>query len=312
MMGRFSSTRQKLVLASLVVALSATSAWSISWWGKRDNREGLLTMVNNRVILFPEEGAAKAAALNDAFQINDRIKTRSRSAARILFMEDSFLNIGADTTYVLTKSRYDEVTGARDMGFSLAVGKVRLAVGRLFGRGSASVDTPTAVVGVKGTDVHIGYDERMKRTFVLVFQGSVDITSKNPALAGIVTTVKAGSYTEVDDSATPPEVQPAPASLVESTINSTDVFADPPRTTPDVPIADASIEPPGLDSGAGTDISDAHLNQVSQTAGSIASSTSTPATAQTDDVAGLDQPAILPPPVPPVTTTPPDQCPNCP
>ena len=79
MMHQFRNTRQKLLLAALIVALSASSAWSISWWGKRDNREGLLTMVRNRVILFPEEGAAKPAALNDAFQINDRIKTRSRS-----------------------------------------------------------------------------------------------------------------------------------------------------------------------------------------------------------------------------------------
>jgi hypothetical protein len=307
MMRRVSNTPGRLAVTFLLLALGGSAAWSISWWGKRDNREGLLTMVRNRAVLFPQEGAAQPAALNDAFQVGDRMRVYPDSAVRVLFMEDSFLNVGANTTYDLTKSRYDEITGARDIGFGLVAGKVRLAVGRLFGRGSASIDTPTAVVGVKGTDVHVAYDEESHRTLILVYQGQVEVTPKDPALSGTTTTVPAGSYTEVEEGPAPPVVEVAPPSLIESTQAETDVFSDPVRTTPEATVADASTPPPPPTTVVQTDVTEAVVSRETVTVANVAGGQSSPVVSQTSSNTGLDQPIVLP-----SATVPPDQCPGCP
>lgn len=306
-----STLHRALVLPLLL--LLASPAGAVSWWGKRDNREGLLAMVRNRALLFPQDGAAKPAELNDAFQVGDKLKTYPDSACRVLFMEDSFLNIGPATEYSLTRSRYDEITGARDIGFGLAAGKVRLAVGRLFGRGSASVETPTAVVGVKGTDVIVGYDPRIKRTLVLVLQGEVDVRSANPQLSGVIETVPAGSFTEVGDAAPPSEPQPAPPGMIETNLGETSVPSDPARSTPEVTVSEATTvpEPPPVPI-ATTDEVALNLDVMNQLQnGAPGNGTSDPNAGQTSPNAGLDQPPpeVLPPPV---TSIPPDQCPGCP
>jgi hypothetical protein len=304
----------RVALPAALVAALAVPAEAASWWGKRDNREGLVAMVRNRALLFQKDGPAKPAELNDAFQIGDRLKTYDASAARILFMEDSFLNIGPATEYALTRSRYDEITGARDIGFALAAGKVRLAVGRLFGRGSASVETPTAVVGVKGTDVIVGYDSKVKRTLVLVLQGEVELRSSNPQLSAVVTTVSAGTYSEVGESTPPSTPQPAPEALIEASVGETAVEPDPERTTPDVTVAEAEVIPQAPPAALGTEVTDMGLLAQAVDAGDVSGGTSDPAVSQIGDSAGLNQPPpeILPPPVPPPTSFPPDQCPGCP
>ena len=82
--------------------------------------------------------------------------------------------------------------------------------GRLFGRGTATVETPTAVVGVKGTDVFVGYDDQAKLTQVIVLHGIVEVTSKNPQISAVTIQVGAGQFTEVGEDATPPQPRPAP------------------------------------------------------------------------------------------------------
>ena len=306
---------QHAITVLAILLLAAPPALSTSWWGRRDTREGLLAMVRNRVILFPTEGAAKPAELNDAFAVDDRIKTQADSSCRILFMEDSFLTLGPLTDYTLTRSRYDEITGARDVGFRLASGKLRLTVGRLFGRGSASVETPTAVVGVKGTDVIVGYDPERKSTLVMVLEGLVDITSLNAALAGVVTTVSAGEYAEVDAGPEAPASQPAPESLIEENVEDTSVEPDPERSAPEVTTAEANTTPepppPPGDQGA-TDLA---LIEVAEETGDVSGGGSSPDSSQ-DGSGGGGTP--LPDPLPdilpePVLSVPPDQCPgNCP
>jgi hypothetical protein len=304
----------RVVLVAPLLALLAYPADAASWWGKRDNREGLVAMVRNRALLFQKDGPAKPCELNDAFQIGDKLKTYDASAARILFMEDSFLNIGPATEYSLTRSRYDEITGARDIGFGLAAGKVRLAVGRLFGRGSASVETPTAVVGVKGTDVIVGYNAKGKRTLVLVLQGEVELRSSNPQVSGIITTVSAGMFSEVGESTAPSEPQVAPEALIEANVGETTVEPDPERSTPEVTVAEAEAVPQPPPGEIGTEVTDMGLITQVQDAGDLGGGTSDPAVSQTGDNAGLNQPPpeTLPPLVPPVTSYPPDQCPGCP
>jgi hypothetical protein len=301
----------RAALVAPLLALFVFPADAASWWGKRDNREGLVAMVRNRALLFQKDGPAKPAELNDAFQIGDKLKTYDASAARILFMEDSFLNIGPATEYSLTRSRYDEITGARDIGFGLAAGKIRLAVGRLFGRGSASVETPTAVVGVKGTDVIVGYDAKGKRTLILVLQGEVEVGSTNPQLSGVLTTVSAGMFSEVGESTPPSEPQIAPAALIDANVGETTVEPDPERTTPEVTVAEAEAVQPPPPGPSGTEVVDVSLLTQVQDAGDVAGGTSDPSVGQTGDNAGLD----LPPPdiLPPlITSYPPDQCPGCP
>lgn len=166
-------------------------------------RVGEVLAVRNQVLGTPPAGATVPLATGDALVLRHQIETLADSAARMSLGEDGNLALGAQTTIILDQVVLGRAGGASRL--SLLLGSLRLKLGELF-RGEMEIDTPTAVIGIKGTDVQVEVYPGV--TVVTVFEGVVTVLGK---LAGEAVEVAAGQRSVVQGGR--PPTRPAQAEL---------------------------------------------------------------------------------------------------
>lgn len=118
-------------------------------------------------------GEAKVVAhFKDPLFLKDVIETK-KGAVKILFQDDTLLTLKENTKTMITEFIFDATKNKRKGTFDVSFGKVRTIVGRFFGENeSVSIKTPTAVAGIRGTDV--GAVVGPKRTDFYCFDGRVN------------------------------------------------------------------------------------------------------------------------------------------
>ena len=144
-------------------------------------------------------------APGDGLVLNHLIATSQASAARLAVLQGGSLSMGQSTQLRLDQERIDAATGASQSTFSLLLGRLELALGRLF-QGELTIETPTATLGLRGTLVRVLVDAS-GRTTVAVFEGVVQFTSNT----GGAVNVQPGFFSVVDPGA--PPTPPAPFDL---------------------------------------------------------------------------------------------------
>ncbi|HEX9942681.1 MAG TPA: FecR family protein [Thermoanaerobaculia bacterium] len=173
---------------------------------------GEVVQVRNDVRGTPPGGAPKRMAVGDGLGLGLRVETGADSGARMAFDPRGSLTLGARARVVIDRNVVDQATGRSESALSVLAGQIRLALGKLFS-GEVSIDTPTAVVGVKGTDLRVDVDETTGTTLVAVTEGLVSVRSK----AGGEVTVRAGQRTVVAPGQAP--TPPGPIDPGSSTLS---------------------------------------------------------------------------------------------
>jgi ferric-dicitrate binding protein FerR (iron transport regulator) len=162
------------------------------------------------VLGTPPGSVEVALAAGDTLVLDHLIATGRASLARLAIGRGGSLSLGQDTRLRLDQERIDAATGLTQSTFSLLLGRLELALGRLF-QGELTIETPTATLGIKGTVVRIFVDAD-GRTVVAVLEGLVEVTSR----AGGTVRPSAGFFTVVEPGA--PPMPPAPFDLRASAL----------------------------------------------------------------------------------------------
>jgi hypothetical protein len=129
-----------------------------------------------------------AAAVDRDVEVGDTIRTGPGSAVKILLIDETILTLGEETELPID-SYIVGPNATRDPSvLKLLKGKARVLVGEAFG-GPTRVEmhTPTAVIGVKGSefDAHIVDDPRRgKWTLCCNLGGSVFVRPVDPGVGG--------------------------------------------------------------------------------------------------------------------------------
>lgn len=155
-------------LAALVFALVASTAHADDV-GKIVSMEG--TVEVGRANIFTR------ADVGTGVQQGDTIRTGTPGRARVLFVDDSVLNLGDATTLVVDEAVFDQSKGAASTLLHLLGGKVRALVSEYYssGQGSYRIETATAVSGVRGTEFVMAFDDGRQFTEVLGLGGEVAV-----------------------------------------------------------------------------------------------------------------------------------------
>jgi hypothetical protein len=120
---------------------------------------------------------------------DETVRTAERSVARIVFQDQSRLEIGPLSDVVLDRFVYDPNRSEAEVAVSLARGIARFTTGVLR-HDSYRINTPAATIGVRGTILNLRSDER--GTWVHVEEGSVTVAAN-----GITVVINAGLATFV-------------------------------------------------------------------------------------------------------------------
>ncbi|MFN2425606.1 MAG: FecR domain-containing protein, partial [Candidatus Binatia bacterium] len=122
-------------------------------------------------------GTFTQAAVASGVRSGDTIRTGNPGRVRILFADDSVLNLGDNTTLVIDETVFDASKGAATTMMHLLGGKVRALVSEYYSgnQGSYQIETTTAVSGVRGTEFVVAYDNQKRFTEVLGLGGLVAV-----------------------------------------------------------------------------------------------------------------------------------------
>ncbi len=132
---------------------------------------GLATDVD-RTGYRSEAGATTRTEIEeeDTVFLLDRISTDGVGRLRLELDDSSVLVVGPDSRLTLDEFVYDG--GGGSFVGNLSVGGFRFLSGDM-PSSSYRIETPTAVVGLRGTDVIVIYDQRERMTLVIVLAGQV-------------------------------------------------------------------------------------------------------------------------------------------
>ncbi len=161
--------------------------------------------------------------LNDQVYFMDVVKTEPIGRVRIQLRDGSFLNIGASSEMTIT--RHD--AESQQTALELTAGKLRSKVQSLTKQGASfEVKTPTAVIGVVGTDFIVESDNnpnpKKRKTLVWCIEGSVRVWNLNPAIVGVVM-LHAGEFTSISFGQPPAAATTVSPSTLQAQVSQTDV-----------------------------------------------------------------------------------------
>ncbi len=161
-----------------------------------------IAAVEGTVTLERKAATTPLAAGVELFE-GDRIRTSADGRAEIALKDGSRLTLTALGNLTVSRYLVSPKEEKREAGFELLSGRLRAFVSRFAASIEQSVwqvRTPTAVAGVRGTEFFVlvddGADGGEAGTDILVEEGEVEVSSADPALAGIVRLLP-GQYSRV-------------------------------------------------------------------------------------------------------------------
>ena len=119
------------------------------------------------------------ASVGSPVSSGDTIRTGNPGRARILFRDESVLNLGDASTLLIDESVFNPDRGTATTLLHLLGGKVRALVSDYYSDPQASyrIETTTAVSGVRGTEFVVVHDAGREVTEVLGLGGRVAVHS---------------------------------------------------------------------------------------------------------------------------------------
>lgn len=149
-------------------------------------------------VLIYAEGSSKSKTILSMEPVfkGDTIVTAKRSKAKLLMKDDSIISIAPLTRLVVKDYEFSEKKRKRVSYLKILSGTARGVINKFFSKKNSifQIETPTAVVGVKGTDFIV--KSTRDGTEIITITGSVTAGSTDPSVGGEVT-IKSGQISVV-------------------------------------------------------------------------------------------------------------------
>jgi hypothetical protein len=110
-------------------------------------------------------GAKLPAKVGMGIQASDVVLTGTDGAAGITFTDNSLVSVGPNSVFAIDKYAFDTTTHAGEFEGSLKQGKLAAVSGKMVKQSpeSMKIRTPSAVMGVRGTEFVVQVDDRQSR-----------------------------------------------------------------------------------------------------------------------------------------------------
>ena len=123
-------------------------------------RAGILKDIRGNVRLLGSDGVSRPARAGDALAPIERIETEPNAAAGVVLRDGTSLVVGPSSRLDLKEFHFDSTTRDGGILISLVRGSLRMITG-LIGKtqpDAVRVETPTATIGIRGTDFIVQAD----------------------------------------------------------------------------------------------------------------------------------------------------------
>jgi hypothetical protein len=128
------------------------------------------------------------AAVGSPLFAGDRVRTRPASRMKIVFQDDSIVDVGPASELVIDAQEFNPTQRSYRSTLKLLGGKIRTLVSEYYGapRARYEIETPTAVAGVRGTEFIVSYDAANEYTDVVGLANEVVVEGTLGVVGGSV------------------------------------------------------------------------------------------------------------------------------
>ncbi len=170
------------------IVFATVAFWASSSVAQTDAAKsiGSYTIAKGAVtVTHPGESTALPVKVRDGVLFRDVITTGPNSRTKALFIDDSIITLGENSSVEITEHVFDPNTDQRSAIVNLIKGKIRVLVGRTFlGLGSKfEVHTNTASVAARGTYMVIWVEPPTETADGLAVPASFDVAQAPPVVA---------------------------------------------------------------------------------------------------------------------------------
>lgn len=123
------------------------------------------------------EGSWRPVVISSPVYLGDTLRTGQPGQVRIVFQDDSVLNVSDGSEVVVDEQVFDPEGGSYRSTLRLLSGKLRALVSEYYQSAGAAyeIETPTAVAGVRGTEFVLAFDVARQQTEIVGVGGRVTI-----------------------------------------------------------------------------------------------------------------------------------------
>lgn len=120
-----------------------------------------LIKVSKGEVFVERAGTKMPAPVGTAVRTSDVIVTGRDGSAGITFTDNSLVSVGPNSVFAIDKYRFDTTTYAGEFEGNLKQGKLAAVSGKMVKQSpeSMKIRTPSAVMGVRGTEFVVQVDE---------------------------------------------------------------------------------------------------------------------------------------------------------
>ena len=187
----FFSTMSLPIIVAMVFAFTLATFGSAGTAEAALSTAGKITSVEGKVAVF-RKGKTRGILAKVGTQVfpGDRIKTSKNSKAQLMLRDNSKIIISAKSNMKVGKFTLDRKKEKRSAFLSILSGKIRIVAQKMYKltasgkrklwrNASFKIKTPTAVVGVKGTDfvITVKLKDGTTYTGIIVIEGAVTAQS---------------------------------------------------------------------------------------------------------------------------------------
>ena len=121
---------------------------------------GLVKVVKGDVQI-QRAGAKMTAAVGTSVRTSDVVLTGAGSSAGITFTDNSLVSLGPNSVFAIDKYRFDSTTHSGEFEGNLRQGRLAAVSGKMVKQSpeSMKIRTPSAIMGVRGTEFVVQVDE---------------------------------------------------------------------------------------------------------------------------------------------------------
>ncbi|HYC36189.1 MAG TPA: FecR family protein [Usitatibacter sp.] len=121
---------------------------------------GLVKVAKGQVHI-ERAGTRVAASVGSGLRTSDVIVTGADGSAGVTFTDNSLVSVGPNSVFAIDKYRFDTTTHAGEFEGNLRQGRLAAASGKMVKQSpeSMKIRTPSAIMGVRGTDFVVQVDE---------------------------------------------------------------------------------------------------------------------------------------------------------
>ena len=148
--------RKTLILVAAVTLAGASAAMA--------SDIGLIKVSKGNVEI-QRAGAKVPAKVGTPIQTSDVILTGADGSAGMTFSDNSLVSVGPNSVFAIDKYQFDSTTHAGEFEGNLKQGRLSAISGKMVKQSpeSMKIRTPSAIMGVRGTEFVVQVDEPVKK-----------------------------------------------------------------------------------------------------------------------------------------------------